>query len=109
MSTSSILASVEGALTGVSQEYHGFLDDIEQLLKETKSLTGEEFEQARTQLNQRVATARNSVEKMKGSLSDQARKSIAAGQQYAHKQPWQIAGAGAALGLLIGIVLARRS
>jgi ElaB/YqjD/DUF883 family membrane-anchored ribosome-binding protein len=78
-------------------------------LGKTTSLTGDELDHARAKLNERVATARDSVEKMGSSLNAQARKSIATGQSYAHKQPWQVVGAGAALGLLIGFVLARRT
>lgn len=107
MSTSSVLANVEGALAGVSHEFHSFVDDMEQLIRETSSLTGEELDQAREKLKKRVATARHLVEKKGGSLTKQARKSIAAGNKYAHQQPWQIVGAGAALGLIIGLVLAR--
>lgn len=108
MSTSSVIATVEGALASVSHEFHNFVDDVEHLIKETSSLTGEELEQARAKLNERIAMARDTVEQTGGALTKHARKSIAAGNKYAHQQPWQIIGAGVAAGLLIGLALAHR-
>ena len=108
MSTASALATVEGALAGLSHEFHNFVDDVEHLIEETSSLTGEELDQARVKLNERIATARNLVEKKGNSLTRQARKSVAAGNKYVHQQPWQIVGAGVAAGLLIGLALVRR-
>src|SRR5690348_6340329 len=96
---------IEDALAGVSHEFHNFVDDVEHLIKETSSLTGEELDQARTKLNERIATARDLVEKNGNSLSKQARKSVAAGNKYVHQQPWQFVGAGTAIGLLIGLAL----
>lgn len=100
--------TIEDALAGVSHEFHNFVDDVEHLIKEASSLTGEELEHTKTKLNARIATARDLVEKKGSSLTKQARKSVAAGNKYVHQQPWQFVGAGAALGLLIGLALVRR-
>lgn len=108
MSTPTVLATVENTLAGVSHEFHNFVDDVEHLIKETSSLTGEELDQARAKLNKRIAAARDLVEKNGDSLAKQARKSIAVGNKYVHQQPWQIIGAGVAAGLLIGLALVRR-
>ena len=102
MSTASALATVEDALVDVSHEFHTFVDDVENLIKATSSLTGKELDQASAKLNARIATARDLVEKKGDSLAKQARKSIAVGNKYVHQQPWQIIGAGVAAGLLIG-------
>lgn len=108
MSTSSVLPTIEDTLAGVSSEFHNFVDDMENLIKETSSLTGEELDQARAKLNKRIASARKVVEKNGDTLTKQARKSIAVGNDYVHQQPWQIIGAGVVAGLLIGAALVRR-
>lgn len=100
--------TIEDTLAGVSHEFHNFVDDVEHLIKEASSLTGEELDQARAKLNDRIATARELVEKKGESLTKQARKSIAVGNKYVHQQPWQIIGASMAAGLLIGMALVRR-
>lgn len=108
MPTSSAIATVEGALASVSNDFHTFVDDVDHLIKEASSLGGEELDRAREKLSERIATARDLVERKGNSLTKQARKSVAAGNKYVHQQPWQIVGAGAALGLLIGLALVRR-
>jgi len=72
------------------------------------SLTGEDLARAKAKLTERVATAKKSVEEMGGAIASQARKSATATNDYVHANPWQAIGIGAAVGLLLGFVLARR-
>jgi ElaB/YqjD/DUF883 family membrane-anchored ribosome-binding protein len=107
--TPAVIASADAALSGVSHEFHNFLTDIEDLIKATTSLTGADLARARAQLNARVAAAKESVEQVGGAIADQARKSVKVTDGYVHDNPWQAIGVGAALGLLVGFVLARRA
>lgn len=110
---STALAKADGAASGVSREFHNVVADIEDLVKATTSFTGEELARARAKLGERVGAAKQSVEDMGGAIADRARKSAAVTNEYVHEQPWQAigicAGAGAAVGLLLGIVLTRRA
>ncbi len=92
----------------VSREFHDFLADIEDLIKATTSLTGEDLARAKARLSARVAAAKESVEKMGGTVADQARHSAKVTDRYVHEQPWQAIGIGAALALLVGLMLGRR-
>lgn len=92
----------------LSGELNNFIQDIEDLIKEATSLTGEELVQVKARLHARVAEARESVEELGGEIAEQARKGVAATNEYVHHQPWQAIGAGAAVGLLVGYMLARR-
>lgn len=92
-----------------SGELRKFIADIEDLVKEGASLTGEEFNLAKEKLKTRVEDAKVSVEKLGGDIADQARKGASTTNEYVHNQPWKAIGAGAAIGLLVGILLARRS
>jgi ElaB/YqjD/DUF883 family membrane-anchored ribosome-binding protein len=96
------------ALSGVSREFHNFLTDIEELVKTTTALTGEDLARAKAELNARIATAKESVEEMGGAIADRARDTAKVTDNYVHEQPWQAVGIGAALGLLIGLMLGRR-
>lgn len=91
-----------------SGELNNFVKDIEDLIKEATSLTGDELTQVKARLYARVAEAQESVEELGGEIAEQARKGVAATDEYVHHQPWQAIGAGAAVGLLLGFVLARR-
>ena len=101
-------ASADGALTGMSLEFHNFLADIEDLIKTTTSLTGEDLARAKAKLSERVTAAKESVEELSGVIADGARTSVAVTDAYVHDQPWKAIGIGAALGFVVGFALARR-
>jgi ElaB/YqjD/DUF883 family membrane-anchored ribosome-binding protein len=101
--------ATDSARAAVSREYHNFLADVEDLVKATSALTGEELTRARAKLMERVASARQSAEEIGGAVVAQARKSAVATDLYVHEQPWKAIGIGAGLGLLLGLVLARRA
>lgn len=60
------------------------------------------------QIGERVAAARESIEKMSGVLVDQARKSAATADGYVHAQPWKAVAIAAAVGVVLGLLLAPR-
>ncbi len=103
------IAAVDGAMSAVPREIHNFLADIEDLITSATSLTGEDLTRAKAKLGARVASAKAAAEEMGGVVVDRARKTIKVGNDYVHEQPWQAIGIGAALGLLLGLVLARRA
>ncbi len=103
------LAAKKEAGGNVSGEFHNFIADMEDLIKEATSLTGDELNLAKAKLNQRIDSAKKSVEELGGEIAEQARHGASATNNYVHQQPWQAIGTGAAVGLLVGFLLARRS
>lgn len=101
--------SVGEVTSGVAREFHSFVADIEDLIKATTNLTGEELTRAKAKLNQRIASAKTSVEDMSETIVNRARKTAETTNTYVHEQPWNAIGASAAVGLLVGYLLARRS
>jgi ElaB/YqjD/DUF883 family membrane-anchored ribosome-binding protein len=101
----SLIAATNGAL---SREFNSFLTDIEELVKATTSLTGEDLARAKAKLSARVIKAKESVEEMSDVIAERARSTAKITDHYVHAQPWQAIGIGAAVGLLIGFVLAQR-
>lgn len=103
------VSSHGGAQSGVSREFYNFLADIEDLIKETTSLTGDELASARAKLNARVASAKATAEEVGDSIVQRAQQSASVTNAYVHEQPWKAMGAGAAIAFLLGFALARRS
>lgn len=95
--------------TAVTHEVRNFLADIEDLVKATTSLTGEDLARAKAKLAERVAATKVSLEKMAGTIADGTRHAAQATDGFVHERPWQAVGIGAALGVLLGFVLARRA
>lgn len=108
-SKSDTTAKADGLLSGAHGEFQNVLSDIEDLVKTTTSLTGEDLTRAKAKISERVASAKQTVALMAGVITDRARKTVKATDGYVHEQPWQSIGIGAALGLLVGFVLARRA
>lgn len=99
----------DGLLSNAYGEFQDVLSDIEDLVKTTTSLTGEDLTRAKAKISERVASAKQTVALMAGAITDRARKTVKVTDGYVHEQPWQSIGIGAALGLLVGFVLARRA
>jgi ElaB/YqjD/DUF883 family membrane-anchored ribosome-binding protein len=101
-------AAAACAPSGMSREFQNFIADIEDLIKATTSLTGEEVARARAKLSKRVAAAKESIEDFGDAVADQARHTAKATNSYVHENPWQAIGIGAVLGLLLGVALTRQ-
>lgn len=93
----------------VSSELYKFLADIEDLVKATNILTGEELSKAKAELSERISAAKNSVEDIGSKMADRARKTARITNSYVHNQPWQVIGGVTVVGFLIGYLLARRN
>lgn len=99
----------DSAQSEISREFHNFLADIEDLVKKTTLLTGAELDEVKNKLNERIATAKTSVEEIGGEITHRARNSVAQTNKYVHEQSWTAIGIGTAVGFLLGLALSRRS
>lgn len=107
--TARIVAAKAGKVAeNASSDFHDFIADVEDLVKQTTTLTGEDLARAKVKLSARLAEAKESVVDMGGDIARRARNGAKATDDYVHEQPWKAIGAGAAIGLLIGFALARR-
>lgn len=106
--TKTISNKAEAVMDNASTELHNFIADIEDLVKETTTLTGEDLNKAKAKLSARLSEAKQSATEVGNMLTQRARKSAISTNEYVHEQPWKAIGAGAAAGLIIGFALARR-
>ena len=107
-STSTKNPAARAAPSGITREFQNFVADMEDLIKASTSLTGDDFARAKANLSARVAAARAFVEEMPGTISDRARNTVKVADDYVREQPWQAIGITAAVGMLIGFLLGRR-
>lgn len=101
------MAATAAPRSALSGEFHDLIEDIEDFVKNTTALTGQDLARAKAKLNARVAAARVRVDEMGGEIADRARATARTTDSYVHDHPWQAIGIGAALGLLIGVVISR--
>lgn len=94
--------------SGISNEFKSFLTDVEDLVQQTTTLTGEDLARAKVKLNARIGAAKESVADLGVAISERARNAAHMTNEYVHEQPWKSISIGAAFGLLLGFVLSRR-
>jgi len=99
---------VQQASVDISKEFKSFLCDIEDLFKETTSLTGDDLARAKVKLNQRIEEAKETAGVAGKTIAQQARRTAAATDAYVRERPWTVLGAGVALSFLVGYLLSRR-
>jgi ElaB/YqjD/DUF883 family membrane-anchored ribosome-binding protein len=77
---------------------------IDSLARSAATMAGENLEQVRARFASGLIAARASV----STAVERTRQSAAATDAYVHRKPWQAIGAGALIGLVLGVLLARR-
>ena len=100
--------SAKELASGISNEFKSFLSDVEDLVKQTTTLTGEDLARAKVKLNARIGAAKETVAEAGVAIGERARNVAAATNEYVHDQPWKSISIAAGFGLLLGIVLSRR-
>lgn len=99
---------IHEASNDTAHDFKNFVNDVEILIKETTTLTGDELAQARVKLNQRINAAKQRINSASSSMLDQARKTAATTNEYVHEKPWQIIGAGALVSFVLGVLVGYR-
>lgn len=97
-----------GNAPAVPSEVRNFVADIGDLITATTSLTGADLDRAKAKLVERAAAAKAALARMGTEVGERARQTARVTDNYVHDRPWQAIGIGALLGLVLGIVLARR-
>lgn len=103
-----ITSKTEKASSKAANEFTNFVTDVEEFIKSTTHLTGEDLTKAKAKINERIVSAKETASEVSEELIARSRKAAAATNTYAHEHPWTVIGAGAAVGLLVGYLLARR-
>ncbi|MDE1166242.1 MAG: DUF883 family protein [Pseudomonas sp.] len=86
-------------------ELQSLIEESEKLLKDGASLVGEEADTLREQVSLKLKQARESVT----GVRDRAAPVVEATQDYIGGHPWQTVAISAGFGLVVGLLLGRRS
>ena len=90
-------------------EFSKFVKDIEDLVKQTTSLTGEDLARAKAELNARIETAKAAAIDVGNTVVQHARQTANVTNEYVHEEPWKAVATGTVIGFLVGALIARRS
>ncbi|AZD85901.1 Putative transmembrane protein [Pseudomonas chlororaphis subsp. aureofaciens] len=86
-------------------ELQALIEESEKLLKSSASLVGEEGENLRQQVGLKLKQALDSV----SSVRERSKPVVDATEQYIGGHPWQTVAISAGVGLVLGLLLGRRS
>ncbi|CAN1601357.1 DUF883 family protein [Pseudomonas mediterranea] len=88
----------------VFSELKALIEESEKLLKSSESLVGEDAENLRGQISQKLQQALDSV----SSARERTRPMVDATELYIGGHPWQTVAVSAGFGLVVGLLLGRR-
>jgi ElaB/YqjD/DUF883 family membrane-anchored ribosome-binding protein len=90
------------------QDFKVVVSDAEELLKATASQAGEKVAAARERIQDSLHRAKVKLAEAEGVLVERGRQAARVTDEYVHENPWYAVGAAAGVGLIIGLLIARR-
>ena len=84
------------------------MNDAEALLRATSSQTGEKIQEVRARAEESLRQAKQRLSSIEDEALRRAREVADATDEYVRDNPWQSVGIAAGVGLLVGLLLARR-
>lgn len=82
--------------------------DAEELLKATASQAGEKVAAARVKIQESLDVAKAKLARVGEAGVDKAKEAARATDDFVHEHPWKAVGIGAAVGVILGMLISRR-
>jgi len=92
----------------LKQDLETVLHDAEALLKASAEHGGEKTAEARAKIRQSLDAAKRRLHEAEQSAVRYGEDAVHATEDYARKNPWQTIGIAAGIGLVLGVLVARR-
>jgi len=83
--------------------------DAEALLKATGGLAGDKVQEVRARAEESIKQARERIDSVENDAVRRAKEMAGAAEGYVRDNPWQAIGVAAGIGLVLGVLLSRRS
>ena len=90
-------------------DFRAVRESVEDLMRATADLGGERIAALRTRVDESLKLMKERVSGVSGAVAERARADARAANTYVHENPWKTVGIAAGAGLLMGVLLARRS
>lgn len=101
-------AQVEVTTDQLVADLKTVVEDAEALLRATSALTGEKIQEVRARAEESLRQAKVRLGEVEEEALRRAREIADAADEYVHENPWQSVGIAAGIGLVVGLLLARR-
>ena len=91
------------------EDLQAVVREAEALLKATAGQAGDKVQEVRSRAEQTIKQARSSLDDMENQALRRAKEMAGEADSYVRENPWQAIGVAAGIGLLVGLLLSRRS
>jgi ElaB/YqjD/DUF883 family membrane-anchored ribosome-binding protein len=108
MSTNANAANTEVTTDQLLDDLKTVMNDAEALLRATSTQTGEKIQEVRARAEASLRQAKERLSSIEDEALRRAREVADATDEYVRENPWQSVGIAAGVGLLVGLLLARR-
>ena len=98
----------DAAKARLTHDLKALVSGAEDLLKVTAANAGAEYASVKQNLERNLVSARDQLEHLEHAAMLKAKHAARVTDNYVHDNPWQSIGVGAALGLVIGVLIGRR-
>ena len=89
-------------------DLHEIITDAEALLKSAAAPAGEDFKAAKERFETTIRNAKDEILRLEKLVVGKTKEAAKATDQYVSENPWQAVGLGAAVGLVIGLLISRK-
>jgi ElaB/YqjD/DUF883 family membrane-anchored ribosome-binding protein len=103
-----VSAKSEAAMRRKASQLQKFFDDVEELLRRVSSLEDSEISRLRSGVESSIKHVKAAARDGSHAAIESTRTAALATDEYVHRKPWIAVGASAAVGALIGALLARK-
>lgn len=97
-----------GARDQLMSDLKSVIQDAESWLSKGSQMTGEELAAARAKFERTLSGAKADLIRLEENVVARTKEAAKATDVYVHENPWKSVGIGAAAGIIIGMLIARR-
>jgi ElaB/YqjD/DUF883 family membrane-anchored ribosome-binding protein len=97
-----------GARDQLLSDLKTVIQDAEAWLRHSGHLTGEEFKVAKAKFERTLVKAKEDIIRLEEAAVEKAKVAARATDEYVKENPWKAVGLGTAVGVVIGMLIARK-
>lgn len=97
-----------GARDQLLSDLKTVVQDAEAWLRNSGQMTGDELKAAKAKFERTVVKAKDDIIRLEEAAVEKAKVAYKATDEYVQDNPWKSVGVGAAIGVVIGMLLARK-
>lgn len=103
------IAEIENAINKdkLMQDLRVVMADAEELLRVTAGVAGEKVAAARDRIQENISAAKVRLSAAEQAVVTKTKEAARATDEYVHENPWKAVGIGAAVGVIVGMLISR--